>query len=550
MTFPGVELSCDSSKVHMLIIFDVICTGDEVREFLNSMGIYKNSLGESGNTCEGNIKSVCDKAHEMDGLVIAAHIDEFNGISEISYDNMKEILNRKYIDAVQVVNSEIWEEYEDKNDIDDICLKLSEKYGKTISANQVKEWHNAFTLAEKSELPMLAFSDNTSAKNDPKHGLWGIGKNYTWLKMNGTPDLESVRQALLSYDMRVKSICESVQKPDSKPELWINCIKAYDTKLNPNEIAVNFNSQLNVIIGGRGSGKSSIIRMLAGGMKSFDADSLDSIRQDQENFYKLSAKDKKGVFNGNSKIEIFIERASDTYKLVISDIRNMNSQVRVLYKLVEEEWIEIEDPNYVDFFKAQIYTQKQIYEMALDSNSLLSIIDEDIDVLSQKLDEREASFSQVIAKWLGIWNLQNSIEEEAKVKTEISDIEEQINKYEKSGISAALNEKQKFAAEKKVIDDYFSKKNEQIEKLNNAISEIFAETIDYSCIDNQEIRALIEHDFKLLEDRKKAVLEAVNFMNEDTNKLSDSINKSKWNKQMEDAEKNIMKFAILYKIKV
>lgn len=34
-------------------------------------------------------------------------------------------------------------------------------------------------------------------------GLWGIGKSYTWKKMSQPPDLESVRQALISDDMRV-----------------------------------------------------------------------------------------------------------------------------------------------------------------------------------------------------------------------------------------------------------------------------------------------------------------------------------------------------------
>lgn len=539
--FPGVELSCDSSKVHLLVLFDVICTSEDVREFLNSVGIYKASYGESGCTCEGDIKSVCLKAHKMGGLIIAAHIDEFNGISEISYDNMEEILDRKYIDAVQVVNSEIWNEYEDNNELDAICLKLGEKYGKTISVNQAKEWHNAFVLANKSELPLLTFSDNPCAESESKHGLWGIGNDYTWLKMNRTPNLESVRQALLSHDMRVKSICENVHKPDEEPELWINSIKIYDTILNTKEIAVHFNPQLNTIIGGRGSGKSSIIRMLAGGMQSFDAESLDSIIQEQENFYKESGKDKfgkgkNGIFTKDSKIEILFERASDTYKLVIKDIKKMDNQVRILYKFDKEEWVEIDDKNYLDFFKAQIYTQKQIYEIALDSNSLLNIIDEDIDNFHQKLGEREASLSEVIAKWLEIWNLQKSIAEEAKIKTEISDIDDQINKYNESGISIALNEKQKYAAEKKAMDDYISQKNNQIERISKVINETITETIDYSGVNNQEMQALLEKDLNLLEDRKKAFSEIFELLAKDTNELIDSINKSEWSKQMNEAE--------------
>lgn len=545
IVFPGVELSCDSSKIHLLVLFDVECKGEDIREFLNSVGIRKGSYGVSKETCEGDILSVCSKARQMGGLIIAAHIDEFNGICEISYDNMKKVLNRRYIDAVQVVNSEIWNEYagkNGKNNWDAICLKLSEKYGKNISQDKAKEWCHAFDLANKSELPLLTFSDNPSAEKESEHGLWGIGKDYTWIKMNRTPNLESVRQALLSHDMRVKSICESVDKPDAEPELWIKSIKINNTILNKGDITINFNPQLNTIIGGRGSGKSSIIRSLAGGMQSFDAESLDSIKQEQENFYKESGKEKfgkgkNGVFTKDSTIEILFERVSDTYKLVIKDIKKMDNQVRILYKQLDNgEWIEIDDKNYLDFFKAQIYTQKQIYEIALDSKSLINIIDEDIDNFHQKLDERDDSLNQVITQWLKIWGLQKSIAEEAKIKTEISDIDDQISKYNESGISVALDGKQKFAAEKKAIDDYITQKNNQIGRISKVIDETITETIDYSGVSHQEIQALLEKDLNLLKDREKALSETLELFAKDTNELIDSINKSEWSKQVNEVE--------------
>ena len=47
IVFPGVELSCDSSKVHLLVLFDVICTSDNVREFLNRV-ILDEKLFQDG----------------------------------------------------------------------------------------------------------------------------------------------------------------------------------------------------------------------------------------------------------------------------------------------------------------------------------------------------------------------------------------------------------------------------------------------------------------------------------------------------------------------
>ena len=80
VVFPAVELSCDSSKIHILILFDVHCEGADVRDFLAKVGITKNELGNSANTSNGSIFEICDMAQKAGALVIAAHIDDYSGI--------------------------------------------------------------------------------------------------------------------------------------------------------------------------------------------------------------------------------------------------------------------------------------------------------------------------------------------------------------------------------------------------------------------------------------------------------------------------------------
>ena len=73
----------------------------------------------------------------MNALVIPAHVDEYSGLSDISYENISKLLDRKYIDGVQVVNDEIWENYGNEP-LHIISEKLTEKYGKTITDEQAK----------------------------------------------------------------------------------------------------------------------------------------------------------------------------------------------------------------------------------------------------------------------------------------------------------------------------------------------------------------------------------------------------------------------------
>ena len=39
IVFPGVEVTCDTAKIHLLIIFDVEKTQENVRDFLNRLDI-------------------------------------------------------------------------------------------------------------------------------------------------------------------------------------------------------------------------------------------------------------------------------------------------------------------------------------------------------------------------------------------------------------------------------------------------------------------------------------------------------------------------------
>lgn len=497
---------------------------------MSSVGIYSETLGDSASTGQGTIDQVCEKAQGMGVLVIAAHIDEFNGICEISYDNVNKLLDRQYLSAVQVVNVDVWEKYQADHNIDAACAKLSEKYGREISKDKAKEWYNTYLQALKSDLPLLSFSDNPCDEGQSKHGLWGIGRSYTWLKMHTGPDLESVRQAFLSFDMRVRNIFESRNIPDIEPELWIQKVEIENTLLNENDtIEVSFNPQLNTIIGGRGSGKSSIIRVIAGGTKSFDAENLDLIKAEQDNFYKqVNKKDKKGIFQKDSNITMYLNRAEQSYKLEIDDIQNMENQSRKLYRLEEGEWIEISDVNYLDFFKAQIYTQKQIYELAIDSNSLLSIIDRDIQEIDQVVIDKDTKLNKVIAKCLEINDLEKTIGEETRYITELKDIEEQISRYESSGISEVLKKKQKFETQSKIFNDYYRTRNEQSEQLRKALDDLEPGDEKITIIEDLELKDIMTQAVERYAQRKNSIKEILDLINLDLENLKKEVEDSGW----------------------
>lgn len=389
-------------------------------------------------------------------------------------------------------------------------------------------------MAKNIDVPMLRFSDNPFSDKSSKHGLWGIGKSYTWLKMSQTPNLESVRQALISYDMRVRKDVECSNIPDKQPDMIIRKIQISDCILNEKEdIKISFNPQMNTIIGGRGSGKSSIIRTIAGAMNSFSGENLNVISEEQKNFYKENGKSKssgtrKGIFKRTSQVSVFIERLSDLYKIEVTDIKGMENQTRKIFKYIDGEWNVIEDEHFLDLFKAQIFTQKQIYELAMDSNSLMAIIDADIKELPKCLSEKDAALNNLVSKALEISNSKRIILDKPRLETELLDIESQISKYEKSGISDTLKEKQLFDDQEKALLSYIDRKKNKIDEIKKYLDEV---VIAYDDVTDSEIKSLLEEDLNEFKLDINRLNQFCNEMLSKNDKLFEKVDNTEWKKK-------------------
>ena len=104
--FPSVEITCDPSKVHLLIIFDVHKTSADIRDFLVRADIRADDFGKQLAATQKSIFDIAELA-KIDGtIVVPAHIDEFNGLGSISVGNLMKFFTDYDINAVQVVHKE------------------------------------------------------------------------------------------------------------------------------------------------------------------------------------------------------------------------------------------------------------------------------------------------------------------------------------------------------------------------------------------------------------------------------------------------------------
>lgn len=474
--FPGVEITCDSSKVHLLVIFDPIKTSADIRDFLVRADIPANDFGKKDASTTKSIFEIAELAKHDGAIVIPAHIDEYNGLGSISSTNIERFFKDCDINAVQVVHKDFLNASLEIAGNNELQISINSQHNNPtpkIDEVRIKEWYQPVKAAIKYNKAILTFSDNPNAPHDSKHGLWGIGAHFTWIKMDETPSIEGLRQAFLLPDFRIKNDITNPGIPYTQPELWIKSLTISNTTLtgDTTPFSIEFNPQLNAVIGGRGSGKSSVLRFIRGIFnKTADIQDLKEIIDDQTQFYKKeSGRPKKGVLTDTSVIEIDFVRKNVLHKISASNILSPQSQTISIQKLDEAgQWQNVLDAGYIDFFSFDQYSQKQIYEIAQEPNALRERIDEAIPEIEKIQSNREKIKTQFLESAAAVRTATAQLSGKGKLITKIKDLDSNILALQNSGVASLLASIEKYSSQNEVIESIISK----IENCANIIDEV------------------------------------------------------------------------------
>src|SRR5699024_8051298 len=97
VVFPGVEVTCSESKVHMLVLFDTGKNKQDVEDFLSRIRIDRDDFATAEANCPISTTELADEASKVGAIAIPAHIDEYNGLSQVTYHNRKNLLEPENI---------------------------------------------------------------------------------------------------------------------------------------------------------------------------------------------------------------------------------------------------------------------------------------------------------------------------------------------------------------------------------------------------------------------------------------------------------------------
>ncbi|MAG32377.1 MAG: phosphoesterase [Deltaproteobacteria bacterium] len=234
--FPGFELS-SSEGIHVLCIYPPETEQGQLERFLGAFNILKT--GPSADLSGVTFTELLNKAHEQGGVAIAAHVTNDSGLFR-KLDN-----GQPRVDA-----------WRDKNllaiQIPGLVEDLPQDV-RPIVENTNPDYQRAHAADDKLALAVVNAGDITKPDDLEDHSA------TCWIKMSEV-SIDGLRQAFLDPGSRIRlNPKEGEHEVEEHAEL---VVLTWETSGFLQDAAIHFNPNLNVLVGGRGTGKSTIVESI------------------------------------------------------------------------------------------------------------------------------------------------------------------------------------------------------------------------------------------------------------------------------------------------
>lgn len=403
--FPGVEISVHGG-IHLLAILDPSKTTSDVDSLLGDAG-FRGTKGRSDEVTTESFTGVVDAVKQAGGIVIPAHVDGSSGLFTLAGTTLAQALDCDDVFAIEVV---------------DTAAQKPSPYSE-----------------RKLRWPEVLGSDAHHIEGTADQRF--PGSHYTWVKM-GTPSLEGLRLALLDGPLSIRRSDQEIEDPNRHADLVIESIEVAQARYmgRSQTFKLELNPWLNVVIGGRGTGKSTMFEFLRTALRR-DAELPETLAQDFEKYRKVyQNRQDDGLLTEDSRFVVTCRKDRTRFRIQWSQRGDVEA-IEVQHG--DGIW-RPDQGDVAQRFPVRIYSQKQIFELAKAPLALLLIMDEAPEIGRRSWDE---SWSREEAQYLSIRAKEREIEagfaDEPRLRGELEDIKRKLAIFEEAGHAAVLKEYQR-----------------------------------------------------------------------------------------------------------
>lgn len=335
--FPGVEVTANDG-VHLLMLMDPTRTRQHVENFLSHIELPVDGRGMKDARSPLSVEQILDACPD-DAMVIGAHVNLPGGLLE--HDGQQRIaeLIHPLLAAVEVVPD----------------FPVDES------------WIDGRKPEIGRSIPRLWSSDS--------HRLDQFGRRCTWIKMT-RPDAEGLRLALLDgADSLRPAAAGAAADPNLHAASAIESIIVHKAKYlgRSQPLQVPFNPWFNTIIGGRGTGKSTLVDFCRTTLRrEAELGRHDELqRAFRQRLQVPRARGDEGLLTDATTIRLIYRKDGARFELAwyrggsAPAIARCDGDARIP-----------EDGDIRERFPVRIYSQKQLFEYVRNPDALLAVIDE------------------------------------------------------------------------------------------------------------------------------------------------------------------------------
>ena len=489
--FPGLEISVNGG-IHLLAILDRGKTTSDVDSLLGAVG-FRGTKGTCDEVTRQPFADVVRAVEQMGGIAVPAHVDNENGLFKLPGTTLAQALECGAVFAMELVNPAFCKPH----------------------VYQGKDWTEV--LGSDSHHP-----PGSAGGRFP-------GSHFTWVKM-GHPSIEGLRLALLDGPLSVRRSGQESEDPNAHAPVVVEAFEVTQARYmgRSQTFGLELNPWLNAIIGGRGTGKSTLVEFLRLALRR-ETELPEALARDFEKYRKVyKNRDDDGLLTEESTFSV-------TY-------RKDRTRFRVQWSVRGDvEPIEMQDENgawrtdqgdVAQRFPVRIYSQKQIFELAKTPLALLRIVDEAPEVERRLQDdhwkEEEARFLSLRAK---AREIEAGLGDEPRLRGELEDVKRRLAIFEEAGHADVLKEYQKRHRQQRGMEAWDQMWSGSGDRCRNLAGDLLPDPLDASLFDADG-----DEDQDILQTAAISLtrLEAVRAQLEDLARITDEV-LTQWRRAREES---------------
>lgn len=471
---PGVEFSVGGERpLHFLVVFASDTDPDEIDGAIGYVfgpshrfhpeKKYPCATGHSVSEFLEKLYGYCQPTtgeRHMEMVVLPAHADGNSGViretagkrgregelavSAALWDEMKGHLRER------VITRRDWHGFQTRKPYAQLPQAYRNLLTRWVAARLGEDWEQ-LSRREKDEIrdhehwPLIEASD--------PHNLDAIGKRFTWLKME-VPDVEGIRLSLLDPESRLRRMSDG---PPGQDYPRITRVRVKDTDFFT-AVDVPLSPCLTTLIGGRGSGKSTVIELIRYALdrnrrEDFGGEDEQAIRENVVALLKTKRErdfgETEGTLLPDHEVTVDLFLAGRSYRV------SRNQEALTVTVDPDDDGGEIPDPDVRELINPRILSQRQISQIAHDPAAQRRELDAHIDAEQRRqFDTQRSELLQRIRELqLTRERVEAGLTSLPARKTELRTVTDQITYLEQGARREVFDRFQRLDRERRWLDE-------------------------------------------------------------------------------------------------